>query len=70
MSDAINPSHYKGDIECIDALRSCLTPDEFRGFCKGTALAYLWRLGHKDDPVQDAMKAAWYTAWLAGEDPR
>lgn len=69
--DAINPGHYKsGDIECIDAIRSALTPEEFRGYCKGSALAYLWRLGRKDAPEQEAKKAAWYVSWLAGLDPR
>ena len=71
MTDAINPNHYKrGDIECIDAIRACMTPEEFRGFCKGTAMAYLWRLGEKDAPEQEAKKAAWYVTLLAGGDPR
>ena len=69
--DAVNPSHYKkGDIECIDAIRSALTPDEWRGFLKGTAIAYLWRLGHKDAVEQDAKKTLWYVSWLANQDPR
>ena len=71
MNDAVNPSHYKrGEIECIDALKACMTPEEFRGYGKGTAMAYLWRLGQKDYAVQEAKKAAWYVAWLAGSDPR
>ena len=71
VSDPVNPSHYKdGDIECIDALRACLTPEEFRGYCKGSAIAYLWRDGKKDDPTQEAKKAKWYVSWLAGKDPR
>lgn len=66
-----SPSHYtQGDIECIDALRSMLTPDEWRGFLKGTVMTYLWRLGHKDDPVIEAGKLAWYASWLKGVDPR
>lgn len=70
-SDPVNPSHYKkGEIECIDAIRSMLTPDEWRGFLKGTAVAYLWRLGHKDAVEQDARKTLWYVEWLAGRDPR
>lgn len=70
-SDPINPSHYqRGDIECIDALKACLTPEEFRGYCKGSAMAYLWRLGQKDAPEQEAKKAIWYMNWLAGKDPR
>ena len=70
-SDPVNPDHYKkGDGECIDAIKSCLTPDEWRGFLKGTAVAYLWQLGHKDTPEQDARKTMWYVSWLAGVDPR
>lgn len=70
-SDPVNPSHYqRGEIECIDALRSCLTPEEFRGYCKGSAIAYLWRLGQKDAPEQEAKKTGWYVSWLAGQDPR
>jgi len=71
MSDPINPNHYKkGEIEAIDAIRSALTEDEWRGFLKGTAIAYLWRLGHKDAVEQDASKTLWYVSWLAGKDPR
>jgi hypothetical protein len=70
-SDPVNPSHYKkGDIECIDAIKSMLTEDEWRGFLKGTAVAYLWRLGHKDAVEQDANKTLWYVSWLANKDPR
>jgi hypothetical protein len=70
-SDPVNPSHYKkGDIECIDAIKAMLTPDEWRGFLKGTAVAYLWRLGHKDAIEQDAGKTLWYVSWLANKDPR
>jgi hypothetical protein len=69
--DAVNPDHYKrGGIECIDGIRAALTPEEFRGYCKGSAMAYLWRDGKKDDPVQEAGKANWYVTWLQGKDPR
>lgn len=71
VGDPVNPSHYQqGEIECIDALRAALTPEEFRGYCKGSAMAYLWRLGRKDAPEQEAKKALWYINWLAGKDPR
>lgn len=70
VKDAINPDHYQGDIECIDALRAALTPEEFRGYVKGSAMAYLWRLGKKDAPEQEAGKAIWYVTWLTGRDPR
>lgn len=72
--DAVNqPQHYTdGGIETIDFLRAKLTPAEFRGYCKGTALVYLARAGKKDGnaEAQDAAKAAWYAQWLAGIDPR
>jgi hypothetical protein len=69
--DPVNPSHYKkGKIECIDAIKSMLTDDEWRGFLKGTSVAYLWRLGHKDAVEQDAKKTLWYVSWLANKDPR
>lgn len=47
--DMVNePPHYRqGDIECIDAIRAALTPEEFRGYCKGNALKYVWRERHK-----------------------
>ena len=71
VNDPVNPNHYKkGDIEAIDAIKSMLTPEEWRGFLKGTAVAYLWRLGHKDAVEQDARKTQWYVSWLAGVDPR
>ena len=42
------PPHYtQGEIECIDAIKSTLTEEEFRGYCKGQAMAYLWRERHK-----------------------
>lgn len=38
------PSHYaQGGIECIDAIRAALTAEEFRGYCKGNVLKYVWR---------------------------
>lgn len=56
-----SPPHYRqGGIECIDAIEAALTPEEFRGYCKGNALKYCWRLGLKGDRVEDAQKAVWY----------
>ena len=60
-SDVINhPAHYTaGGIECIDAIQAALTPEEFRGYCKGNVLKYIWREKHKggDESLE---KAAWY----------
>lgn len=60
--DAINPSHYKGEIECIDAMQQQSTPEEFAGFCRLTAFKYLWRFGKKygEPNDRDAKKAQWY----------
>ena len=43
-----NPSHYaSGDIECIDAIESSMTPEAFRGYCKGNVQKYIWRYEQK-----------------------
>ena len=59
--DMVNaPPHYnQGDIECIDAIRAALTPEEFRGYCKGNALKYVWRELHKGGD-ESMKKATWY----------
>ena len=67
MDDLINePPHYRqGEIECIDAIEAALTPEEFRGYCKGNAIKYIWRERHKGRKDSLA-KAAWYLARLIG----
>jgi hypothetical protein len=58
--DNINPSHYtSGKIECIDAIESALSPEEFRGFLRGNVLKYNWRAMQKNG-VEDLKKAIWY----------
>lgn len=46
-SPSTKAEHYKakkeGDVECIDAIRSALTEEEFRGYCKGNTIKYVWR---------------------------
>ncbi len=61
MSDLVNhPDHYnQSEIECIDAIQAALTPDEFRGYCKGNVLKYVWRERHKGN-AQSLKKARWY----------
>jgi len=55
-----HPDHYNaGPVECIDALQSALTPEEFAGFCKGNALKYIWREQHKGG-TESLRKAVWY----------
>lgn len=61
-----SPKHYKLpglNIESIDVLRAVLTPEEFKGFCKGNALKYLIRAGKKDDELQGLKKAGVYIGW-------
>ncbi len=69
MSDAVNhPGHYTaGGIECIEALKAALTPEEFRGFLKGNAMKYLWRSNLKGAPLEDVRKAGWYRDRLEKE---
>lgn len=61
MSDPVNnPKHYnQGAVECIEAIESALTAEEFRGYLKGNSIKYLWRADLKGG-VQDLQKAQWY----------
>lgn len=65
MTDPVNqPEHYRqGEIECIDAIEAALTPEEFRGYCKGNVLKYVWRERHKGG-AESLKKADWYLRWL------
>ena len=59
-----NPPHYKqGKIECIEAIQSALTEEEFRGYCKGNAMKYIWRERHKGG-TESIEKAAWYLDYM------
>ena len=59
--DNINhPAHYtQGTIECIDAIESSMTPEEFRGYLKGCQIKYIWRYQHKGG-MEDLKKCRWY----------
>ena len=69
--DMVNsPPHYtRGEIECIDAIRAALTPEEFRGYLKGNAMKYIWRERHKGQD-ESIRKSVWYLDWIAEGDPR
>jgi len=60
--DPVNaPPHYNtGNIECIDAIEESMTPAAFKGYCKGNALKYIWRMSYKGKPLEDLRKAVWY----------
>lgn len=56
MSDAINPEHYtRFPVEVIEITQHL-------NFCRGNAVKYLARAGHKDPnkEVEDLKKALWY----------
>jgi hypothetical protein len=61
MTDVVNhPPHYtQGGIECIEAIEAALTPEEFRGYCKGNVIKYVWREKHKG-VNESLLKAIWY----------
>ena len=44
-------------------MRSMLTADEFKAFCKGNAVKYIWREDHKGSNIQDLEKAVVYLNW-------
>lgn len=51
-----HPPHYNASpsgVECIDVV-------EHMGFNLGNAIKYAWRADHKDNPLEDLRKAAWY----------
>lgn len=53
-----------GGIETIEIIRAKLTPEEFRGYCKGNVLKYACRMAFRGCAARDADKAARYAAWL------
>ena len=56
----INPAHYrKGGLEVIDILEAKLSPEEFKGVCKGFAIKYILRADMKGG-LEDYQKAQWY----------
>ena len=66
MTDTINPQHYKrGKVEVIDFLREQLGDGAFVAYCRGNAIKYLSRAGHKDIAAQDYRKAVWYSQMAA-----
>ena len=61
-----HPAHYtSGGVECIDAIKASLTPEEYRGYCKGNIIKYIWRERHKGQD-ESVAKAIWYAKRLIG----
>jgi len=62
--DKINPNYYKTKtVETIEAIKSQLTIDEFRGYLKGQIWKYLSRHREKNG-FEDLQKAKWYMDYL------
>lgn len=63
--DPVNhPAHYtQGKIECIEFIA-----DKQLNFCRGNAVKYIVRAGHKDPAkeVEDLEKAVFYLNWEIG----
>ena len=62
-----NPAHYaSGDIECIDAIKAQMTPDQFAGYLRGNVVKYLWRYEQKGG-AESLAKGEWYLKRLIQE---
>ena len=62
MHDPVNsPVHYAdgNGVECIDAIESSMSTEEFKGFLKGNVQKYVWRYAQKNG-AEDLKKAKWY----------
>ena len=67
LDNVNHPNHYTtGGIECIQAIKASMSPEEYQGYLKGNALKYLWRFRHKNG-VEDLRKAQIYLGWLLTE---
>lgn len=61
-ADVNSPTHYadQGAVECIDAMESMLSREEFIGYLRGNSFKYRWRCRGKGNAVKDLRKAQWY----------
>ena len=58
--DKVNkPAHYEGSIECIEAIKSSMSNEAFKGYLKGNIEKYIWRFDRKNGK-EDLLKAEWY----------
>lgn len=62
VEDSVNsPAHYReGFIECIDAIQASMSEEEFKGYCKGNVLKYIWRMNYKGKALEDVSKSEYY----------
>jgi len=66
--DAVTkPKHYNtGSVECIEAIKESMPPEQFKGFLKGNVEKYVWRYEYKSG-IEDLRKAKWYLEKLIEE---
>lgn len=64
--DTESRRYTHGPIECIDAIKAALSPEEWRGFVKGNVLKYVWREAYKGGDC-DLRKAADYLGRYYGK---
>lgn len=62
MTRQDHPSHYTslGATCACGRPIECIQVTERMGFRIGNATKYLWRCGHKGNPLEDLKKARWY----------
>lgn len=59
--EVVSPAHYTvGGYEALDIIRAKLTPEEYRGYCKGNVLKYVMRSNYKGHHDTDCRKAEFY----------
>lgn len=63
--DNVNKPNYYADkqIEVIDYMRDTLTPEQYRGYCRGNIIKYISRYDKKNG-IEDLKKCAVYLDWL------
>ena len=70
MVDSVNnPSHYAGEIECIECIKAQMSHEEFKGYLRGNSVKYMWRYNRKNG-LEDLQKAQWYNNRLQEEIKR
>lgn len=59
------PDHYTvGGFEALHVIKAKLTPEEYRGFLKGSILKYMMRSNYKGSHDTDCSKARFYAVEL------
>ena len=64
QDDQVNhPKHYQffDGVEAIELIASCMTSEQFKGYCLGNKLKYRLRAGSKDNIEQEIAKSNKYS---------